>query len=48
MRRDLIAECLYAEPVELVWSAITDSDILKEWLMETISSRLSARTASFE
>lgn len=34
MRRDLVLECLYAEPIELVWWAITDSAVLKEWLME--------------
>jgi len=34
MRRDLVLECLYAEPIELVWWAITDSAVLKDWLME--------------
>jgi len=34
MKRDLIIECTYAAPIDLVWRAITDSTLLAEWLME--------------
>ena len=34
MKRDIVLECEYAAPIELVWRAITDSTIIKEWLME--------------
>ena len=34
MKRDIALECVYAPPIELVWRAITDSALLKEWLMD--------------
>jgi uncharacterized protein YndB with AHSA1/START domain len=34
MKRDIVLEFEYAAPIELVWRAITDSAVIKEWLME--------------
>lgn len=34
MKRDLVLECVYPAPIEHVWRAITDSALLREWLME--------------
>src|SRR5436190_20659894 len=34
MKRDIVLECVYTAPIELVWRAITDSALLREWLMD--------------
>jgi uncharacterized protein YndB with AHSA1/START domain len=34
MNRDIVLEVTYPAPVESVWRAITDSVLLKEWLMD--------------
>lgn len=35
MSRELVIECTYHAPIELVWRAISDADVLSEWLMPT-------------
>jgi len=34
MSRELVIEVIYPQPPELVWRALTDPTVLKEWLMD--------------
>ncbi|SPE40022.1 conserved hypothetical protein [Candidatus Sulfopaludibacter sp. SbA3] len=47
MKRDIVLECVYAAPIEHVWRAITDSVLLKEWLMENDFSPVAGLRCQF-
>src|SRR5262245_1161723 len=44
MDRDIVIEVTYAAPPEMVWRAITEPDLLREWLMDNdFRARVGAR-----
>jgi uncharacterized protein YndB with AHSA1/START domain len=47
MKRDLVLECIYAQPIDHVWRALTDSALLKEWLMENDFSPVAGARCQF-
>src|SRR5438309_11670978 len=47
MKRDITVECVYPEPIDLVWRAITDSRLLCEWLMENDFSPVAGARCQF-
>ena len=38
MERDIVLEVTYAAAPEFVWRALTEPELLREWLMENLNS----------
>jgi uncharacterized protein YndB with AHSA1/START domain len=47
MNRDIVLEVTYQAPVELVWHAITEPALLKEWLMDNDFSAVAGARCHF-